>query len=61
MPRAISLWLVVAVVLACYVVPYALLNDTASLHGAFLFWVSAGVAAIVLNICATASFREDEE
>ena len=61
MLRAISLWLVLAVVLTCYVVPYALLNDTASLYGAFLFWVLAGVTAIVLNIGATASFGEDEE
>ena len=61
MLRAISLWLVLAVVLACYVVPYALLNDTASHYGAFLFWVLASVAAIVLNVGATASFGDDEE
>jgi hypothetical protein len=49
------------VILACYAVPYGLLGDTPSWTGAFLFWTLAGVAIIVLNALATASFSEDEQ
>ncbi|KGJ04503.1 hypothetical protein SAMN04487972_11268 [Paracoccus halophilus] len=61
MLRKISLWLVGLVVLACYVVPYGLLADTPSWTGAFLFWTLAGVAVIVLNALATASFKDDDQ
>ena len=61
MLRTVSLWLVGLVILACSAVPYGLLGDTPSWTGAFLFWTLAGVAIIVLNAMATASFKEDEE
>jgi hypothetical protein len=55
-----ALYLIGVVVLACYAIPYTLLANVAEWYGSFLFWCAAGVAVIILNILATASFEEDE-
>lgn len=61
MSRSLSLKLVSLVILACYLVPYALIGHVAAWYGSFLFWTLAGVAIIILNITATAGFTEDAE
>jgi len=61
MSRSLSLKLVSLVILACYLVPYALIGQVAAWYGSFLFWCLAGVAVIILNITATAGFKEDAE
>lgn len=61
MSRSTSLCLIGVVILACYVIPYGFLSQTASWTGAFLFWTLAGVAIIVLNAMATSGFKEDGE
>lgn len=56
---AIALWGIV--ILACYVVPYFLLDSVAHWTGAFLFWTLAGLAVILLNVVATSGFGEGDE
>lgn len=61
MLRTVSLCLVGVVILACYAVPYGLMGEMTSWKGAFLFWLIAGAAIIVLNALATTTFTEDAE
>ncbi|WP_299842695.1 hypothetical protein [uncultured Paracoccus sp.] len=57
MSRKTALKLIGVVIVACYLVPYAVLGSVASWQGAFLFWCLAGLAVIVLNAVATAGFK----
>ncbi|MBW6391044.1 MAG: hypothetical protein LPK08_04545 [Halomonas sp.] len=58
MKRSKWIWLVWAVVLLCYLVPYTLLNDVQAWYGSFLFWTIAGLAVIALNLFITKDFEE---
>ncbi|WP_323006679.1 hypothetical protein [Pseudorhodobacter sp.] len=59
MLRKISLVLVGILIVACYAVPYLLLQSVETWHGSFLFWTLAGVFTIVLNVIATLGFNGD--
>ena len=58
MKRSKWIWLVWAVVLLSYLVPYTLLSDVSRWYGSFLFWAVAGVAIIALNVFITTDFKE---
>lgn len=58
MKRSKWIWLVWAVVLLSYLVPYTLLNGVALWYGSFLFWMLAGLAIIALNVFITKDFEE---
>ncbi|MDI5984287.1 hypothetical protein QLQ85_05765 [Halomonas sp. M4R5S39] len=58
MKRSKWIWLVWAVVLLCYLVPYTLLTDVQAWYGSFLFWTIAGLAVIALNLFITKDFEE---
>lgn len=61
MNQRLALVLIASVVLACYAVPYLFIGHIAAWYGSFLFWTLAGVAVIVLNVLATAGFKDDEK
>ena len=61
MRRKISFILIGALIVACYAVPYLVLQSVETWHGSFLFWTIAGVGVIVLNVVATIGFRGDAE
>ncbi|KAA0010019.1 hypothetical protein F0A17_19235 [Billgrantia pellis] len=52
-----GIWLVWALVVLCYAVPYTLLTDVARWYGSFLFWTLAGLAVIALNVFITRGFK----
>lgn len=56
-PGAGGLWLLAALILAAFVVPYTLLRDLPVWHGAFLFWTLFGVAAIAVILRILAGWR----
>lgn len=58
MKRSKWIWLVWAVVLLSYLVPYTLLSGVALWYGSFLFWALAGLAVIALNVFITKDFEE---
>jgi len=58
MKRSKWIWLVWAVVLLSYFVPYTLLSGVALWYGSFLFWMLAGLAIIALNVFITKDFEE---
>ncbi|NVF15258.1 hypothetical protein [Vreelandella maris] len=58
MKRSKWIWLVWAVVLLSYLVPYTLLSGVAFWYGSFLFWMLAGLAIIALNVFITKDFEE---
>ncbi|CAD5260136.1 MULTISPECIES: hypothetical protein [Halomonadaceae] len=58
MKRSKWIWLVWAVVLLSYLVPYTLLSGVALWYGSFLFWMLAGLAIIALNVFITKDFEE---
>lgn len=58
MKRSKWIWLVWAVVLLSYLVPYTLLRGVALWYGSFLFWSCAGLAVIALNVFITKDFEE---
>lgn len=58
-PR-LAFWLIGAVIVACYAVPYLFLGSVTAWYGSFLFWSLAGLAIIVLNAIATAGFKGDD-
>ncbi|TVP52060.1 MAG: hypothetical protein EA345_01430 [Halomonas sp.] len=58
MKRSKWIWLVWAVVLLCYLVPYTLLSNVALWYGSFLFWTFAGLVIIGLNVFITKDFEE---
>ncbi|AJY49067.1 hypothetical protein [Halomonas sp. KO116] len=58
MKRSKWIWLVWAVVLLCYVVPYTLLGHVSQWYGSFLFWACAGLVIIALNVFITKDFKE---
>lgn len=62
MSRRSGLWLIAAVVVLCYVVPFTALSGVAHWTGSFLFWTLAGLAIIALNFAITSRFgdRDDE-
>ncbi|MDH4573988.1 hypothetical protein [Salinicola acroporae] len=53
------IWLVWALVLSCYVVPYGLLGQVQAWYGSFLFWFVVGVLVIVANIMITQGFKDE--
>ncbi|MBL7249803.1 hypothetical protein ACLD02_16975 [Alloalcanivorax sp. C16-2] len=57
MQRSKWIWLIWAVVVLCYVVPYTVLSDVHAWYGSFLFWTLAGVAVIVVNFIITKDFE----
>lgn len=61
MTRSKWIWLVWAVVLLSYLVPYTLLSDVSRWYGSFLFWAVAGVAIIALNVFITTDFKEHSD
>ena len=61
MCRKLALLLIGVTIIACYAVPYIFLGQMADWKGAFLFWCLAGLAIILLNAAAMASFLEDDE
>lgn len=58
MTRSKWIWLVWAVVLLSYLVPYTLLSDVSRWYGSFLFWTVAGLVIIALNVFITSGFKE---
>ncbi|MCO7229668.1 hypothetical protein NH398_10580 [Halomonas sp. CnH100-B] len=58
MTRSKWIWLVWAVVLLSYLVPYTLLSDVSRWYGSFLFWTVAGLVIIALNVFITSDFKE---
>ena len=52
MSRSLSLKLVSLVILACYIVPYAVIGHIATWYGSFLFWCLAGIAVMAGNTIA---------
>ncbi|MFV0492907.1 MAG: hypothetical protein ACK5M4_13925 [Pseudorhodobacter sp.] len=61
MTRRLAFWLIGAVIVACYAVPYLFLGSVTTWYGSFLFWSLAGVAVIILNAAAMANFKGDAE
>jgi len=61
MKRSKWIWLVWAVVLLSYLVPYTLLSDVSRWYGSFLFWSVAGVVIIALNVFITKDFKENSD
>ena len=61
MERRKRIWLVWAVVLLCYLVPYTLLNGISRWYGSFLFWALAGLVIIALNVYITQDFKEHSD
>lgn len=61
MKRSKWIWLVWAVVLLCYVVPYTLLGNVSHWYGSFLFWACAGLVIIALNVFITKDFKEHSD
>ncbi|KAE8438710.1 hypothetical protein [Vreelandella piezotolerans] len=61
MKRSKWIWLVWAVVLSSYVVPYTLLSDVSRWYGSFLFWTVAGLVIIALNVLITQGFKEHSD
>lgn len=57
MQRRKWIWLVWAVVLLSYVIPYTLLTGVQAWYGSFLFWSLAGLAVIGLNAYITKDFE----
>lgn len=53
------IWVVWALVLLCYVVPYGLLGQVQAWYGSFLFWCVVGVLVIVANIMITQGFKDE--
>lgn len=43
MKRSKWIWLIWALILLCYAVPYTLLSDVGAWYGSFLFWSVAGL------------------
>ncbi|WP_158773995.1 hypothetical protein [Cobetia sp. L2A1] len=58
MKRSKWIWLIWALVLLCYVVPYTLLTHVSAWYGSFLFWSVAGVIVIAVNLYITKDFEE---
>ncbi|PKG52175.1 MULTISPECIES: hypothetical protein [Halomonadaceae] len=61
MKRSKWIWLVWAVVLLSYLVPYTLLSDVSRWYGSFLFWSVAGLVIIALNVFITKDFKENSD
>ena len=61
MTRSKWIWLVWAVVLLSYLVPYTLLSDVSRWYGSFLFWAVAGLVIIALNVLITQGFKEHSD
>ena len=61
MKRSKWIWLVWAVVLLSYLVPYTLLSDVSRWYGSFLFWAVAGVAIFALDVFITTDFKEHSD
>ncbi|MCH2557552.1 MAG: hypothetical protein MK005_09675 [Alcanivorax sp.] len=57
MQRSKWIWLVWAVVVLCYLVPYTVLSDVHAWYGSVLFWTLAGVAVIAINLYITKDFE----
>ncbi|PWG64583.1 hypothetical protein [Sediminicurvatus halobius] len=61
MPSARSnaggLWLLAALIVAAFVVPYTVLRGMPVWHGAFLFWSLFGLAAIAVILGILARWR----
>lgn len=57
MQRSKWIWLIWAVVVLCYAVPYTVLKDVHAWYGSFLFWTLAGVAVIAINFIITKDFE----
>jgi peptidoglycan/LPS O-acetylase OafA/YrhL len=49
---------IVLLVLAAFVVPYAVLGGVDAWHGSFLFWTLATVAVIALNAIVSADWKD---
>lgn len=58
MNRRTGLWLITAVVVLCYIVPFTALSGVAQWTGSFLFWTVAGLAIILLNLAITKRFGD---
>ncbi|MBB5721549.1 hypothetical protein FHS72_001161 [Loktanella ponticola] len=61
MLRKISFTLIGVLIVSCFAVPYLLLQSVETWHGSFLFWTLVGVSVIVLNMLATAGFKDDDQ
>ncbi|TCJ25734.1 hypothetical protein E0X81_07855 [Halomonas sp. GDM18] len=58
MKRSKWIWLIWALILLCYAVPYTLLSDVSAWYGSFLFWSVAGLVVIAVNLYITKDFEE---
>jgi len=56
-PGAGGLWLLAALILAAFVVPYTLLRGVQHWEGAFLFWTLFGAAAIAVILRLISGWR----
>ena len=45
-------------VVLAFVVPYTVLSGVDAWYGSFLFWAAFGVAAILVNVAITSSWRD---
>jgi hypothetical protein len=57
-PRALWLVPVLVIILACYFVPYVLLDDVDAWYGSFLFWTVATAAVIGINAVVSSAWRD---
>ena len=60
MERRGIFWIGAALVLVllAYVVPYTVLSGVDAWYGSFLFWAMFGLAAILVNVAITSSWRD---
>lgn len=58
MKRSKGIWLVWALIVLCYLVPYTLLSNVEVWYGSFLFWTVAGLIVIALNVYITKDFED---
>ncbi|MCV2892870.1 hypothetical protein [Lentibacter sp. XHP0401] len=61
MLRKVSFTLIGVLIVASYAVPYLVLASVSAWYGSFLFWTLVGVFTIVLNLMATAGFKDDSK
>lgn len=60
MERRGILWggVMLVLVLLAYLVPYTVLSGVDAWYGSFLFWALFGLAAILVNVAITSSWRD---
>lgn len=57
-PRAYWLFLVLALILLSYLIPYTLLTGVDAWYGSFLFWAVCTAAVIGVNAIVSSAWRD---